>query len=94
MVELTLKEKYEDLKLRYNSMCEAAEKNQAQTGKLAAENSILKSDVIRLGAETQIAQRNAQLLGDDFNERSRKFGDELTRLTYLLKDNGIDPEDD
>jgi len=94
MGEPTLKEKYEDIRRRYDSMCEAADKNQEQVGKLAAENSSLKNTVIRLGAEMTAAQQNVQLLGDDFNERSRKFGDEITRLTYLLKDNGIDPEDD
>lgn len=88
-----LEEKYKDIKARYNSMCEAADKNQEEVHKLAGENSSLKNTVIKLGAEAAVAQKNSQLLGDDFNERSRKLSEEITKLTNLLRDNGIDPED-
>ena len=87
-----LEDKYGDLKRRYNSMCEASEKNQEEAGRLAAENSRLKNDVIRLGAEARASQENAQLLGDDFNERSREFGRQITELRLRLKENGLDAE--
>lgn len=92
MAEPTLKEKYEDLKLRYNSMCEAADKNQAQIGKLAAECSSLKSTVIRLGAETAAAQQNAQLLGTDYNERARATAAEVGELRSRLREAGLSTE--
>ena len=92
MVEQTLKEKYEDLKLRYNSMCEAAGKNQEQVGKLAAEISSLKSTVIRLGAETAAANQNAQLLGTDYNERARAAAVEVGELRSRLREAGLSTE--
>jgi len=87
-----LEEEHNELKRRYNSMCEASEKNQEEAGRLAAENSRLKNDVIRLGAEARASQENAQLLGDDFNERSREFGRQITELRLRLKENGLDTE--
>ncbi len=92
MADPTLEEKYKDIKLRYDSMCEAADKNQAQVGKLAAENSALKSTVIRLGAEAAASQQNAQLLGDDFNERSRMAAAEIGELRSRLREAGLSTE--
>ena len=89
MTERTLKEKHEDLVRRYNSMCEAADKNQAETGKLLRENSALKNDVIRLAAEARAAQQNAQLLGDDYNERARGAAAEVGELRSRLRANGL-----
>ncbi len=88
MTEPTLKEKYEDVVRRYNSMCEAAEKDRGEIRRLAAENSVLKTDVIRLGAEARVAQQNAQLLGDDFNERTRAYGREIADLRMRLREYG------
>ena len=85
-------EEYERLKLRYESLSEAAEKNQAEIGRLMAENSALKSTVIRLGGEAQAAQRNAQLLGDDYNERSKQFGVEIAELRSRLRAVGLSAE--
>ena len=87
-----LEEEHNDLKRRYNSMCEASEKNQEEIGRLTGENAALKNDLIRLGAEARMAQENAQLLGDDFNERSREFGRQITELRLRLKENGLDAE--
>jgi len=83
-----LEEEHNDLKRRYNSMCEASEKNQEEIGRLTGENAALKNDLIRLGAEARMAQENAQLLGDDFNERSREFGRQITELRLRLKEEG------
>lgn len=83
---------YDDLLKRYESMCVAAEKNQKEIHRLAGENSALKSTVIRLGAEAQAAQQNAQLLGDDFNERSKQAGAELGILRNRLRENGLSTE--
>ena len=92
MAENKLQEKYDDLRRRYNSMCEASDKNQAEMGRLAGENSALKTDVIRLGEEARLAQQNAQLLGDDFNERSKEKDVVIGLLTNKLRENGLSTE--
>ena len=94
MAEQTLKEKHRDLSMRYNSMCEAADKNQAEAGRLAAENSALKNDVIRLGAEARASQENAQLIGDDLNERSKRTDVVIGVLIERLRKNGLSTEVD
>jgi chromosome segregation ATPase len=90
MTEPTLQDKYATLKKRYNSMCEAAEANNGELGKHLAEISQLKNEVIRLSAEARVAQQNAQLLGDDFNERSRQAAAETGELRARLRENGLD----
>ena len=92
MADPVLEEKYDDIRRRYDSMCEAADKNQAQAGKLAVENSALKSTVIRLGAEVAAAQQNAQLLGDNYNERSRVAAAEIGALRSRLREAGLSTE--
>ena len=89
-----LEEEHNELKRRYNSMCEASEKNQEEAGRLAAENSRLKNDVIRLGAEARASQENAQLLGDDFNERSKRTDVVIGVLIERLRKNGLSTEVD
>ena len=90
MGKSALQEKYEEMVRRYNSMCAAAEKNQAEVTRLALENSVLKTDVIRLAEEARLAQQNAQLLGDDFNKRALKAATELGDLRALLRTHGLD----
>jgi len=89
---MTDKQELIELKMRYNSMCEAAQKDKEEIGKLVAECSSLKSTVIRLGAETAAAQQNAQLLGDDYNERARAAAAEVGELRSRLREAGLSTE--
>lgn len=89
-----LKERHNDLLARYDSMTQAAGKNQEEIGRLAGENSILKNDVIRLSEEARLSQQNAQLLGDDFNGRSQVLNKQVTILRARLRDNGLNTEVD
>jgi hypothetical protein len=89
---IILRDKYEILKKRYNSMCEAAEANNGELGKQLGEISHLKNEVIRLGNEAAAAHKNAQLLGDDFNERSRDAAAEIGELRSRLREAGLSTE--
>jgi hypothetical protein len=73
-------------------MEEAAEKNQAEAHRLGGEVASLKNDVIRLGGEARAAQQNAQLLGDDFNDRARAYEAQVRELRRKLREAGIDPD--
>lgn len=88
-----LREHHRHLQARYASMEEAAEANQREALRLGGEVAALKNDVIRLGGEARAAQQNAQLLGDDYNERDRASSQEIGRLRELLRTNGISPDD-
>jgi chromosome segregation ATPase len=87
-----LREQHRMLLARYASMEEAADANQKEAHRLGGQVATLKNEVIRLGGEARAAQQNAQLLGDDFNERNRASGTEETRLRELLIANGINPD--
>jgi hypothetical protein len=87
-----LKQQYRELERRYKSLIEGEEKNRMEIVRLAAENSVLKTDVIRLGAELSAAQQNVQLLGNDYNDRSRAKDREIGKLRSRLRENGLDTE--
>lgn len=77
---------------RYNSMVMAAERTQAMVSKLTSELVTLRAEKERLEAELHAAVNNAQLLGNDFNERSRLANEHIKALRERLKENGLDPE--
>ena len=87
-----LREAHRGLLTRYASMEEAAAANEKEAHRLAGEASRLKNDVIRLADEARASQQNAQLLGDDFNERSRSAAAEIIALRERLKAIGLDPD--
>ena len=87
-----LRNAYRDLTLRYASMMDATTANEREMFRIASENSVLKNDVIRLGAEARVAQQNAQLLGDDYNERSREAQQQIAGLRKRIKALGFDPD--
>lgn len=87
-----LRERHRGLLARYASMEEAAEKNQTEAHRLGGQVATLKNDVIRLGGETRAAQQNAQLLGDDFNARTKEYEAQIKELRRRLRAVGIDPD--
>lgn len=87
-----LRERHRGLLARYASMEEAADANQREAQRLGGQVAALKNDVIRLGGETRAAQQNAQLLGDDFNERSRTAEAQIKELRRRLRAVGVDPD--
>jgi len=87
-----LKHDHEILIKRYNSICEGAAEQSKQICSLMNETSALKAEIVRLGAELKASQANVQLLGNDYNERSRLAGSHIEQLRTKLKANGINPE--
>ena len=88
----SLQHDYEVMVKRYDSMCEGAEAQSKQIVMQMDELAKLRVEVTRLGAESLAAQNNAQLLGDDYNDRSKASNDEIVRLRNLLTHNGLNPE--
>ena len=86
-------EQYKALLRRYNSMVLAAEKNQLTINQLVSENAVLRADRDRLSAELSAARNNTQLLGDDYNWRSKSTNEQIMKLRALLKEHGIDAEE-
>lgn len=92
MDDRTLIEKYEELVQRYNSMCEAAVKNQEELGRLATENARLAADLARTGAELEATQKHVQLLGEDYNSRSQSSNKEIIAMRERMRECGLDPD--
>ena len=87
-----LQQQYEQLQTRYNSAMNGVVRMNTERIELQRKIEHLAGECNRLGAELQAAQQNAQMLGDDFNERARASGREIEKLRRMLKAAGVDPD--
>jgi len=83
---------YKEMVERYNSITLATMRQSGELEAKRTEITRLTNEITRLQAELAAAQNNAQLLGDDYNNRSQSAGFEVQRLREKLRENGIDPE--
>lgn len=87
-----MSQEVQDWKNRYDSLAKAAIRQNDQITDLRSKLDFINTENARLGAELEVAQQNAQMLGNELNKGNQAANREVERLRRLCKENGIDPE--
>jgi hypothetical protein len=86
---LTLREKFEVIRRRYDNLCRAVLQQNAFIERKLAENARLGNDVHRLGEQVQALQGQVQTLGTEINRAGAAANERVSELMALLRKHKI-----